>query len=391
VTYDASSYPCKFRGESNGSLNCGCGIGTQPTFPCSNPVIEQPNCVIQLGNKKWKYRDEYNSCSGCDFWEKPEGWVAPPKKEAKPVPPLMVKGRPVERNGDRARRGERLESGSFHRPKKGERTKSFLRPADKMVNRSRPEVEHECQNPDRPVLPFEKEPIRHLLYHMGPFSGNGVWQRNVEQLLKRIDLFNGRRIVAIVTGEGLDPPEMVMEAFKGEAEFIVKRNNPRFREVVTFKPLFSKLESLEPNEVIFYAQAKGVTRPPDDTTTVHRWTTMMYESLLDPWPSYLLERFPVVGSFKKVGQGFQGSESSWHYSGSFCWFRSCELYKRDWTRIDKKWWGIESYPSLHFSAEEAGCVFRQGTVRELDLYDYHYFHESVIPHYEQWSTNSLIA
>jgi hypothetical protein len=385
VSYSADQFPCKFRGPANGSLNCGCGIGTQPTFPCSNPLVSQQQCVIQLGNKKWKYREQYESCSMCDWWEKPEGWTPPPKKKPKPPPPISTIDHKLARPGDGLRRGGPINLKEIKKPERSGGKKGFPRPGDRL-RKVQPVVDPECSNPDRPALPYERDVVRHLLFHVGPFSGNGIWQRNVEQVLKRIHLFNGRRIVGIVTGEGLDPPEAVMEAFKGEAEFIVERNNPKLREVVTFVPMFSQVESVAPNEVVFYGQAKGVTRPADDSTTVHRWTDIMYETLLDHMDIVepLLERFPVAGSFKKVGRGFQGSASSWHYSGSFCWFRSAELFKRDWQAIDHRWWGIESYPSLHFTVEEAACVFRQGLVPELDLYDYRYFHEQIVPHYEQW-------
>ena len=51
---------------------------------------------------------------------------------------------------------------------------------------------------------------RNLIYHVWPKSGSN-WQWNVEQILARIDLFNGKRIIAIVEGEHSDPAAAVME------------------------------------------------------------------------------------------------------------------------------------------------------------------------------------
>lgn len=51
----------------------------------------------------------------------------------------------------------------------------------------------ECKhlhNVPRPKCRITK---RHLIYHITPFNTNDIWLRNVRQLLKRIDLFNGRR------------------------------------------------------------------------------------------------------------------------------------------------------------------------------------------------------
>ena len=40
---------------------------------------------------------------------------------------------------------------------------------------------------------------RHLIYFVYPVAGSGLWQRNLDQLFQRIDLFNGTRTIAIST------------------------------------------------------------------------------------------------------------------------------------------------------------------------------------------------
>jgi hypothetical protein len=218
-------------------------------------------------------------------------------------------------------------------------------------------------------------------------SGNGTWQRNVLQLRKRIDLFNGKRIVAISTGPGLDPPDAVKDLFRGTvSDWLVMPNSYSRREVATFLPLWSHVRTEDPSEATFYAHAKGVTRPVNPGTTIHTWTRLMYETCLDYWPlvERTLARFPLAGTFKKVGRGFAGSDSSWHYSGTFYWARNVELFRRDWRRVDPVWWGTESYPGLHFGADEAGCLFHESVVPTLDLYSMGYLRGIVLPRYEAW-------
>ncbi len=229
--------------------------------------------------------------------------------------------------------------------------------------------------------------IRNLLYHVYPRRGNGVWQRNVGQLLRRIRLFNGRRVVAIATDGSTDPPEHVKDQFAGHVhEFIEARNNPSLREVGTFADLFSRVETTDPRAVTFYAQAKGVTRPVNDGVTVHPWADMLYETCLDYWPlvEATLRQFPMAGSMKKLGHGFEGSASSWHYSGAFFWFRNKDVTVRNWRRIDNHWWGIESWPGIHFRPEEAGCLFHEGRVGVLNLYSMEYLKGVAQPALDQW-------
>lgn len=239
--------------------------------------------------------------------------------------------------------------------------------------------------------------IRNLIYHICPLSkhGGAAWKRNITELLKRISLFNGRRCVAILSGRGLDSTESVVRAFKNEvSDFIFLDNDPKLREVVSFEKLLSRVESNSPREVTFFGHTKGVTRPFDDTTTVHRWADLMYQTCLDYWPMVerLLLSNALVGSFKKIGNTFTGSKSKWHYSGTFFWMRNKGVFSRNWREIDRapnQWWGAEAWPGLHFAPTEAACLFRSGNASQLDLYDYSFFHNSILPDFEEWKVNNL--
>jgi hypothetical protein len=251
---------------------------------------------------------------------------------------------------------------------------------------------------DMAIARAEFTPIttRNLLYHAAPFSGNGApWRRGVKNIMDRLPLFNGRRVVAIMTGPGMDPPGEVRRAFGGDAEFIEMPNVPggnhaAGREVISFLPLFEAIANTSPTEATFYGHTKGATQ--NNGHTAHLWGDVMAELCLDYWPvvDRLLREFPVAGSFRKnvkawsAHDGFD-SASDWHYSGSFFWFRHDQLFsKPDWRRIDQFYSGIESYPSLHFGREDAGVIFEPQTQVGSPLYLWDYWATHVLPRLATW-------
>jgi hypothetical protein len=240
-------------------------------------------------------------------------------------------------------------------------------------------------SPVATLPPLERPLFRNLLWHCYPIRGS-LWTWNVEQLLRRIRLFNGRRIVCVVHDQTTESLSEVQRAFRGEIdEFILMPNVPELREVNTFEPLFSRVQSLNPSHVTFYGHSRGVTRG----ALTQKWTELLYEANLDYWPIVedLFEHFPVAGPFVKMGACFVESSSLWHFSGTMFSFRNCALFnKPDWRRIDPYWYGMEPYPSLHWSLAEAGCIFWKRPAHEVNLYDHHYLHQVVLPQWEQWKT-----
>lgn len=251
---------------------------------------------------------------------------------------------------------------------------------------------------------FEPITTRHLLYHVYPVRGNGVWQRRIAQLRDRLSLFNGRRIVAIVADPpagrgpdpsgctvptGCDPPAAVIEALAGcGCEFVIADNDPSLREAATFDSLFGRLaDCTGPGEAALYAQAKGVTRPVNSPP--QWWGDLLIAGHCDYWPAAerVLRSFPVAGMFKKHGRGWKESASDWHYSGSWFWFRTAALWPKNWRRIDRFWSGIEPYPSLHFPAAEAGVIFGEGNITDYSLYDLHTWNDRIWPAWAQWQAD----
>lgn len=218
--------------------------------------------------------------------------------------------------------------------------------------------------------------VRHLAYHIYPVAGNNAWQWNVDQLCRRIDLFNGKRIVAIVTDppkrghdptnrvvRGCDSPDAVKARFGEHAktiEFIEMGNDPALREVVPFVPMLERMPN-GPNDVMLYAQAKGTTR--HGQRAVRLWTDALYCLYLDYWPviEEALQRLPCVGAFKKQWR----DNTRWHFDGSWIWYRSTDLFARDWRKINQYWTGVETYQADHFASEEAISIFHESGGTQL--------------------------
>lgn len=229
--------------------------------------------------------------------------------------------------------------------------------------------------------------VRDLCYHAYPVRGS-CWRRRVASLVRRLALFNGRRVVAVATDHTTESPHEVERAFGGQIDDLVTlQNDPSLREVATFHALLGRARSVHPGHALFYAHTKGVTR--GGHRAVDAWCAVLHEAGLDYWPAVqgLLERFPVAGAFKKLGRGWPDHESArslWHYSGSFYWLRSADVFSRAWQDIDRFWSGVEPWPSLHFSAEEAGCVFWEAPVPAMNLYDERYVLGTVLPAWRRW-------
>ena len=261
-----------------------------------------------------------------------------------------------------------------------------------------------CPDYETDAVPFTK----HLAYHIYPVS-NGVWRWNVDQLRRRLHLFDGKRVVAVVTDPaegrkpdpdgqfapdrgrfipGCDSFEEVVKAFGEDAErveFIHLENDPHLREVATLVPMLERMPN-GPRDVLLYAQAKGTTRGAGHVA--HRWTEILYEVYLDYWPivARLLEDHPLAGAFKKRGNGWHPDHhrSDWHYSGSWFWVRTADLFNTEWRNPDQGWTGIEPYPSQRFDIDDAPSIFIDTTVPKANLYSKGFWKRIAEPQLVKW-------
>lgn len=247
-----------------------------------------------------------------------------------------------------------------------------------------------------PVQPVEfVEPVkRNCTMHIWPVKGHDAWRWNCDQLMKHAELFNGRRIVAIATSREAEEPNAVREHMKDFTdEFIVVKNSRRLREVASWQMMLESLESLEPNEVTFSCHSKCVRHKidlNDPGSTVVRWTKAMYDVCLSNWDlvAEALHDKGMAGAFKRYGQFTTIGNNRWHYSGTFYWWRNRDVFQRNWRRIDKKFFGTESWPGHVFKAGETACLFGDDVG---DLYNLDYWKARIQPQLDEWMQKHGIA
>jgi hypothetical protein len=208
------------------------------------------------------------------------------------------------------------------------------------------------------ALPFPAATRRNLLFHVWPVQGN-TWRWNLDQLKRRIDLFNGRRIIGIVCDERSEPAEAVQAYMEGHGcEFVVNANDPR-GEVLTFPRMMESVASTDDSELSFYAHAKGVKYEPEVPQTVRRWAEVQYGVLLDDWLAVKaqMQRYAMTGALRKVGR-FRVHDrlSDWHYCGTYFWMRHARVFRRPWQVVPQIYGGVETWPGTLFPREETGCM-----------------------------------
>ncbi len=235
-------------------------------------------------------------------------------------------------------------------------------------------------------IPFTGEPVRNLIYHVYPLRGSDVWRWNVDMILQRIDLFNGRRVVAIAVGDETESAEAVKDRFGSEVvEYMVFRNNKHAAEMSSFVSLLAQMESDDPNQVTFRAHAKCVMRcQQKQAPHLRDWVEMLYRTSLEDWPLIQkhLEAAAMTGSCRKFGQfNKRQPKNKPTYSGTFYWFRNCFVFSRDWQVVDSPRWGCESWPGKLFSKEETKCICLDNTG---SMYSTTYWESTVKPTYEKW-------
>ena len=216
----------------------------------------------------------------------------------------------------------------------------------------------------------------HLIYHIWPNRSNDIWRWNIGELLKRIEIFDGCRSIAVAVDEQSATMKDVKSEFRNIHidEWLEFKNNPELGEVVSFEQLLNTIEQHR-NGVTFYAHAKGVSHAGASNTK--RWAATMYEVCLDDleYVQSSLRVHPITGPFKR----FHGEST--HFSGAFFWFRNADVFSRNWKNIDGSRFGVEFWPPRLFSEREMGCLFGQGPGA---LYDDHEWNNHIQPWLDQW-------
>lgn len=214
--------------------------------------------------------------------------------------------------------------------------------------------------PRRSLAPVQR---LSLLYHVYPSPATDEWRRNLAQLRRRLHIFNGQRLVGVVTGPGLAPPSEVGEYLDWQAEICHVPNDPP-SDAASVLRLLPRLAESARDDAIFVGHTKGAGYPagplPDgkDRAAVRWWRNAMYHVLLDRIDEVrdALRTHPAVGAFQIIHPPHQPwiGTHGWHFSGSFYWLHGPALFARDWrgALVHDRYAG-EALPGRLFRADEA--------------------------------------
>lgn len=226
-------------------------------------------------------------------------------------------------------------------------------------------------------LPFTGDVKRNLLFHIYPVKGSN-WRDQVDELVGRRHIFNGKVLVGIVTDDSTDSPDEVVSRFSGMiTSYRVNPNVRKHGEGVSFSWMLEAVQSMDPNEISFYCHAKGVTDGYGKASreNVHQWTNTMREICLDQMDvvESEIQRKGCVGAFRRLQRM---GHAKWYYSGSFFWFRHWWVFQRNWGYIPKKFTGVESWPGMMFDKDEASVI---GVDDVGSLYSVREWNKKVVP------------
>lgn len=193
---------------------------------------------------------------------------------------------------------------------------------------------------------------RNLHYFLYPLKGS-IWGWNVEQIRPYLPAFNGRKFITVAEDGGTEPIEAVRAKFLDDPtlSFVRVRNDPKLGQVIGFLDVMHELRSLDPDEITFYAHAKGVSHWMPTVACVMAHAEAMYQVSLHRID--LVERVMARHAFAGPFCQTNGDGTSWLFAGAYYWFKHSDVFSKDWRDVPQNRWGVEDYPARHFKAEEA--------------------------------------
>lgn len=236
--------------------------------------------------------------------------------------------------------------------------------------------------------PFKSTPIKNLHYFIYPKYEDSV-DYHIEELQRSIHIFNGKKICCVAIDQNTLQDKYVLKLEYLFDEVYYVQNNSETRESAGFIETLKKLRSKDPNQAICFAHAKGQQIHTKTSPLIRLWSETMYETCVRNWSEVqkaMEDGHPVVGSFKSFA-GFRTTKYQWHYSGSFWWARSKEIFSnKNWQQMCNQWWAAESYVGRHYTREEGYCLFGHNVG---SLYE-HGTWERLKPQLELWRTEQNV-
>lgn len=201
---------------------------------------------------------------------------------------------------------------------------------------------------------------------MYPVKGS-CWPSHFNILRECRSIFNGRLIVVCSMDHRTDPFDLVRSEWSDpDIQWREESNDPHLGESKIFLSVLDELKSSRVDEATFYAHSKGVTHKLDNRN-VHAWTEAMFFMCLKDigLVEKVLSRYSCYGCFLHE-VNHQGS--SWHYPGTFFWFKHSSLFSRDWKRIVLNRFGVEAYLGSVLPVTEAFNCTPKPNKNCVDLY-----------------------
>lgn len=223
---------------------------------------------------------------------------------------------------------------------------------------------------------------RHLVYYVLPVSQNGVWQRGIDQLRLRWNLFTGRKVVVVakggpvrertdatenvgrrsITARPLDAVDTVRRFLPAGCEVLVVDNDALRWELAGWDVAWPSLfRTAGDDDAVFYGHAKGSTRKVSSPCQI--WADLLYRIGLDHWSvvESVLSTRPLVGAMLRKGKHFPKPNefSRWHYAGNFWWSRIGPLKERleKYSRYLVNGHSAEAWLGMAFDVSDAGSIF----------------------------------
>ncbi len=219
---------------------------------------------------------------------------------------------------------------------------------------------------------------RNLIYYICPFKSNYEWKKNIEELLQYLEVFNNRLIVSIARGKDLEDPSKVKKMFGvKKCEYLEVENNRNLGETEPFMKMLKRVYSVDPEEISFYAHAKGVS-PSHQLSrlkNIQIWRNLMYYFCLGNIQQIdtVIKNFSSCGCFKRDFPCSPNVPEPWHFSGTFFWFNHANLFNcSNWSEIRKDTrFAAERYLATLFDSSSAYCLFgeaQKGNVASPDIF-----------------------
>lgn len=209
---------------------------------------------------------------------------------------------------------------------------------------------------------------RHMIFHVCPLiRGRETWQKHVHNIRTHSHLFDGRIVIGIVAGRGLEAPEAVQEIMTGipVTDWIIE-DNTAAHESATFVKMLERIQF--ESGITFRGHCKGVSYPLGRVE--HEWADIMWQTCMDiESVEEAMKTHVFTGAFKiQEGESCHPDSYGWFFAGTFFWFQNAAVFARNWRAEHRDWdrWYVEWWPGDLAINREAHCLFMDN-MRRRDL------------------------